>query len=85
VISREIITFMRKLDVKEIHGYHAAAGLKLLTPDALAARLKARGRPDRAAGVRVGIPGGVELASDGRKHRSSETPSRSAGAVKVKR
>jgi arginine decarboxylase len=27
VISREIITFMRKLDVKEIHGYHAGAGL----------------------------------------------------------
>ena len=24
VISREIITFMRKLDVKEIHGYYAA-------------------------------------------------------------
>ena len=30
VISSEIITFMRKLDVKEIHGYHAALGLKLL-------------------------------------------------------
>ncbi len=30
VITREIITFMRKLDVKEIHGYDAAAGLKLL-------------------------------------------------------
>ena len=24
---------MRKLDVKEIHGYHAAQGLKLLKPD----------------------------------------------------
>jgi len=30
VVSPEIITFMRKLDVKEIHGYHAAAGLKVL-------------------------------------------------------
>ena len=50
VISREIITFMRKLDVKEIHGYHAAAGLKLLKPDALAARQKAAGRADRARG-----------------------------------
>ncbi len=30
VISPEILTFMRKLDVNEIHGYHAAAGLKLL-------------------------------------------------------
>ncbi|MGE0659464.1 MAG: decarboxylase [Reyranellaceae bacterium] len=35
LITPEIITFMRKLDVKEIHGYHAAYGLKLLRPDAL--------------------------------------------------
>jgi arginine decarboxylase len=27
---------MRKLDVKEIHGYQAAQGLKLLKPDVLA-------------------------------------------------
>ncbi len=38
VISPEIITFMRKLDVKEIHGYHAAHGLKLLKPDVLKRR-----------------------------------------------
>jgi len=38
VISTEIITFMRKLDVKEIHGYHAAAGLKGLKPEALKGR-----------------------------------------------
>jgi arginine decarboxylase len=37
IISREIIEFMRKLDVKEIHGYQAALGLKLLNPAALAA------------------------------------------------
>ncbi len=37
VISRGIIEFMRKLDVKEIHGYQAALGLKVLKPDALAA------------------------------------------------
>jgi len=35
VITKEIITFMRKLDVKEIHGYNAAAGLELLKPDVL--------------------------------------------------
>jgi len=35
VITPEIITFMRKLDVKEIHGYHAATGLKLLNPEVL--------------------------------------------------
>jgi arginine decarboxylase len=38
VITKEIITFMRKLDVKEIHGYNAAAGLELLKPDVLGAK-----------------------------------------------
>jgi arginine decarboxylase len=35
VITADTITFMRKLDVKEIHGYHAAQGIKLLKPSAL--------------------------------------------------
>ncbi|UGY17665.1 decarboxylase [Bradyrhizobium septentrionale] len=36
VITQETIDFMRKLDVKEIHGYDAAEGLKLVTTEALA-------------------------------------------------
>jgi arginine decarboxylase len=36
VVTKEIITFMRKLDVKEIHGYDASKGLELLKADALA-------------------------------------------------
>ena len=32
VITAETIEFMRKLDVKEIHGYNAGLGLKLLKP-----------------------------------------------------
>ena len=36
VVTQETITFMRKLDVKEIHGYNAAMGLECLRPDALA-------------------------------------------------
>jgi arginine decarboxylase len=36
VVTKEIITFMRKLDVKEIHGYNAGKGLELLKPAALA-------------------------------------------------
>ena len=32
VVNRETIEFMRKLDVKEIHGFAAALGLKLLKP-----------------------------------------------------
>ena len=38
IITEDTIAFMRKLDVKEIHGYRAAQGLKLLTPAALGER-----------------------------------------------
>ena len=42
VITADTIEFMRKLDVKEIHGYHAEQGLRLLAerpcPDAGAAQ-----------------------------------------------
>ena len=43
VIEADTLTFMRKLDVKEIHGYDASLGLKLLKPDALAKRRKSAG------------------------------------------
>jgi arginine decarboxylase len=33
VITAETLVFMRKLDVKEIHGYQAATGLKLIKPE----------------------------------------------------
>ena len=36
VITQETIDFMRKLDVKEIHGYNDVQGLKLVRPEALA-------------------------------------------------
>jgi arginine decarboxylase len=36
VVTAETIAFMRKLDVKEIHGFNANKGLELLNPDALA-------------------------------------------------
>jgi arginine decarboxylase len=35
VVKADTITIMRKLDVKEIHGYQAARGLKLIKPDIL--------------------------------------------------
>ena len=37
VITAETIEFMRKLDVKEIHGFNASLGLKLLKPSFLGA------------------------------------------------
>jgi arginine decarboxylase len=46
VITQETITFMRKLDVKEIHGYNASLGLELLKPQALAA-LKPAAKKER--------------------------------------
>jgi arginine decarboxylase len=39
VITADTIEFMRKLDVKEIHGYTASLGLKLLKPTALGKRV----------------------------------------------
>jgi arginine decarboxylase len=47
VITRETIDFMRKLDVKEIHGYVAAEGLKLVRADVLVQRTDVA--PKRAA------------------------------------
>lgn len=41
VITREIIDFMRKLDVKEIHGYVAAEGLKLISTEPAVVTAKA--------------------------------------------
>jgi len=35
VITRETIDFMRKLDVKEIHGYRAEYGLRVLRAESL--------------------------------------------------
>jgi arginine decarboxylase len=40
VITQETIAFMRKLDVKEIHGYDAGEGLKLVRPEALSRRTR---------------------------------------------
>ena len=42
VISRGILNFMRELDVKEIHGYHAELGIKLIKMDNVKAKPKAR-------------------------------------------
>ncbi|MBR0798804.1 decarboxylase [Bradyrhizobium jicamae] len=42
VITQETIDFMRKLDVKEIHGYDATEGLKLVKTEALARMGKPR-------------------------------------------
>jgi arginine decarboxylase len=35
LVAADTISFMRKLDVKEIHGYNATRGLKLIKPSAI--------------------------------------------------
>src|SRR3954449_6827728 len=47
VITPETIEFMRKLDVKEIHGYHAASGLKVLRPQNLGSSRRKNASPTR--------------------------------------
>jgi arginine decarboxylase len=55
VIAKDTIDFMRKLDVKEIHGYDAALGLKLIAPHALGEK-KATSIPRAAAGKPAKAP-----------------------------
>jgi arginine decarboxylase len=45
VLTQESIDFMRKLDVKEIHGFQAGKGLKLIKPE----RLRSNRKPARVA------------------------------------
>ncbi len=53
VINAETIEFMRKLDVKEIHGFNAALGLKLLNPSSLhSAKKTGNGRSEEAKSVK---------------------------------
>ena len=59
VITQETIDFMRKLDVKEIHGYDAAEGLKLCVRRrwrnaAIASRARMASRPPRNKGAGIG-------------------------------
>jgi arginine decarboxylase len=51
VITADTIDFMRKLDVKEIHGYNATQGLKLVSPAALAKLGRSKSHDSRKAPV----------------------------------
>ena len=52
VITKETIDFMRKLDVKDIHGYQAALGLELIKPEKLGASRRKTASPRRRASRR---------------------------------
>jgi arginine decarboxylase len=49
VVTEATVAFMRKLDVKEIHGYNAQRGLELLKRDALAQHMGTARAPGRGA------------------------------------
>ena len=66
VITNEAITFMRKLDVKEIHGYQAARGVKVIRPEPLAHEPSAV-----ATRKRRRADGGGQKAAQGRSAQSS--------------
>jgi arginine decarboxylase len=68
VITSETIEFMRKLDVKEIHGYHAATGLKLIRPE----RLGSRGRK-ATTNARSAVAGSKQPQKSKRKARGHAT------------
>src|SRR4051812_7001262 len=51
VITQETIEFMRKLDVKEIHGYQAALGLQLIKPEKLGPKRKKPSANGKTNGV----------------------------------
>jgi arginine decarboxylase len=57
VVLPDTIGFMRKLDVKEIHGYNATRGLKLIKPSVLGAKTApAKPAPPKAAPARPAAP-----------------------------
>src|SRR4051812_16319663 len=57
VLTQESIDFMRQLDVKEIHGYEKAKGLKLLKPDAIMTQHDAAAVSAAGKRARVSAPG----------------------------
>jgi arginine decarboxylase len=64
VITQEAIDFMRKLDVKEIHGYEASQGLKLVRPEALAKLSGKAAKPSGTKGAATkqsAVPGAEKI------------------------
>ena len=62
LVSPQILEFMRKLDVKEVHGYRPELGLAVFTAEALE---RGSREPDRGAGARFdedARPGCTEAA-----------------------
>ena len=66
LIEADTIGFMRKLDVKEIHGYDANLGLKLIKPSALGEHAAAR---PSAAAAKPRVSGARRAGARGKRKR----------------
>ena len=71
VIEADTIEFMRKLDVKEIHGYDASLGLKLISPAALGETRAVEAR-DEAAKPAAAKAGQVSAVRPSRRDCTTE-------------
>ena len=69
VIETDTIEFMRKLDVKEIHGYNATRGLKLIKPSTIG-----QGSNGKAAKARVSNHGKAAAARGAKHGRAARGP-----------
>ena len=76
VIAADTIGFMRKLDVKEIHGYDASRGLKLIGSAALG---------ERSAGKKRDTESGrsITLKTNGPKGKPARRPEKRGGTVSI--
>lgn len=80
VITADTITFMRKLDVKEIHGYSNELGLKLLKPSSLSAR---GAKPSAASAPKAAAKKPVAKAKPAAKAQNPASASKAAKALKT--
>ena len=64
VVEADTIEFMRKLDVKEIHGYDATRGLNLIRPEALGEKAGTKSTKSAPATARNGKKKPVSSGND---------------------
>jgi hypothetical protein len=73
VIEADTIGFMRKLDVKEIHGYNNTRGLKLIKLSAI---------PQAQSGGKSMLTRGLAKETDAERGNASTAPSKGKSAAK---
>ena len=80
-INKEIIDFLRALDVKEIHGYRAEVGLRVFTEAALG---RHRTGTTMGGGIRTAISAPVAVAPTPAKKKPAAPAKKQAPVAKKK-